>query len=88
MPKKIFIYPKQQEILLLICKNNSKLTFFEQNVYKNFRTFSIAMRELENGHFIRSKCIKIKKGYCMEYEITFNGLILKEAVKQFIEGNK
>lgn len=68
--------------------NGYKLSFFEQGLYRNYRGFERAMRQLFNANIIKIKSIMYKGKYIMEYSLTGDGIIyVEEIIEEFIKSN-
>jgi hypothetical protein len=83
-----YITINHQKILLLLL-HKKRITFKDQDIYKNSRSFNKAMNQLFNSRIVDKKTARINSRYCNQYELTFNGiLVAKEFIKAFYESNK
>ena len=62
-----FTSAMQQKVMFLCFENGNKITYKEQDIYTNERSFEIAISEL-----IKQKIMQEKK--IREYHLTYNGL--------------
>jgi len=87
---KRYISIPQQKILLIAYNNSKKITFEEQKIYKNRRTFNDAMKQLIDSNWFKIKTERRNNKFGTIYNIyqlTLEGiLVIEEIIKPFQEG--
>lgn len=89
-----FMTVRQQKVLLLMFNNDDSITFFDQSLYSNNRSFKKSMRELDRAGVVK-KSIQSKKcndGFmrmCNCYKLTMRGeVFIQTVVKEFDRCNR
>ena len=89
MTSEKYLTISHQKILLVMYNNSHKTNFYNQTIYKNYRSFERAMRQLINAKIIKIKPMRIDKQYTNMYILTYNGILaVEEVIKDFIDNNK
>lgn len=87
--KYAFLTISQQKALKFCYDNKGRITFKEQDFYRNSRSFKRAMRQLVKADLISIENIQLNGRICNLYELTGNGiLIVEEVINEFIKANK
>jgi ABC-type antimicrobial peptide transport system permease subunit len=88
MPLEKYITISHQKILRNMYFNGKKTNFFEQSIYKNYRSFERSMQQLKNANIIKIKNKQKGKQFIKEYSLTINGVIfIEEIINDFIKCN-
>ena len=75
-----FMSISQQKLILTLYNNKKGLTYLDQKIYTNNRSFKIAMRELFNAGICDLKVTKKKSRFVNFYKITIAGMLFVENV--------
>lgn len=63
----------QQNIVIKMLSNGHKVTYFDQNIYPNFRVFLLEMHDLEKRGAVTVNTIKRDGKFVVEFSLTKEG---------------
>jgi len=85
------ITAKQQQLLVYMLNNGQKTTYFNQNIYTNYRSFEKAIHQLIRANYITYKSTIQNKKFVNCYKLVLNIEIIDSIAhlfKHFNEVNK